>query len=70
MRGLFMSQGKDAATATRQAHAALWGSLQQQASMLSYNDVFLFLAVMFMAMFPLIFLMSRPKKGGAATKAH
>jgi MFS transporter, DHA2 family, multidrug resistance protein len=70
MRGLFMAQGKDSATATRQAHAALWGSVQQQAAMLSYNDVFLFLAIMFVAMFPLIFLMSRPRKAGSATMAH
>ena len=70
MRGLFMAQGKDSATATRQAHAALWGSVQQQAAMLSYNDVFLFLAIMFVAMFPLIFLMSKPKKAESATMAH
>jgi DHA2 family multidrug resistance protein len=70
MRGLFISQGKDPATATRQAHAAIWGSVQQQAAMLSYNDVFMFLAVMFLAMFPLIFLMTKPKRGGAAPMAH
>ena len=28
MRGLFMSQGKDAATATRQAYGAVWGMVQ------------------------------------------
>jgi DHA2 family multidrug resistance protein len=70
MRALFISQGKDPATATRQAHAALWGSVQQQAAMLSYNDVFLFLAIMFLAMFPLIFLMAKPRKGGSPTAAH
>jgi DHA2 family multidrug resistance protein len=70
MRALFISQGKDPATATRQAHAALWGSVQQQAAMLSYNDVFLFLAIMFLAMFPLIFLMAKPRKGGSPTMAH
>jgi MFS transporter, DHA2 family, multidrug resistance protein len=70
MRALFISQGKDPATATRQAHAALWGSVQQQAAMLSYNDVFLFLAIIFLAMFPLIFLMAKPRKGGSPTIAH
>lgn len=65
MRGLFMSQGKDAATATRQAYGAVWGMVQRQAAMLAYNDVFRFLALTFVAMLPLLFLMRKPKKGGA-----
>lgn len=65
MRGLFMSQGKDAATATRQAYGAVWGMVQQQGAMLAYNGVFRFLALTFMAMLPLLFLMRNPKKGGA-----
>ena len=60
LRGLFMSQGQDPANATRHAQAAVWAMVQQQAAMLSYNDVFRFLAVMFLAMFPLIFLMKKP----------
>jgi DHA2 family multidrug resistance protein len=60
-----MSQGKDAATATRQAYGAVWGMVQQQAAMLPYNDVFRFLALTFVAMLPLLFLMRKPKKGGA-----
>jgi DHA2 family multidrug resistance protein len=69
LRGLFMSQGKDAATATRQAYGAVWGMVQQQAAMLAYNDVFRFLALMFVVMLPLIFLMRKAKKGGAVV-AH
>jgi hypothetical protein len=34
--------------------------------MLAYNDVFRFLALMFISPLPLIFLMLKPKKGGAA----
>ena len=60
-----MSQGKDAIAATRQAHGAVWGMVQQQAAMLAYNDVFRFLALMFVAMLPLLFLMRKPKKAGA-----
>jgi hypothetical protein len=33
--------------------------------MLVYNDVFRFLALTFVAMLPLLFLMRKPKKGGA-----
>jgi hypothetical protein len=36
LRGLFMSQGKDAVTATRQAYGTVWGMVQQQAAMLAY----------------------------------
>jgi MFS transporter, DHA2 family, multidrug resistance protein len=70
MRALFMSQGKDAATAGREAYGAVWGMVQQQAAMLAYNDVFRFLALMFIALLPLVFLMRKPKKGGGAAMAH
>jgi DHA2 family multidrug resistance protein len=69
MRALFMSQGKDAATANRQAYGAVWGMVQQQAAMLAYNDTFRFLALMFVVMLPLVFLMRKPKKG-KAVMAH
>jgi len=70
LRALFMSHGKDAATATRQAYAAVWGTVQQQAAMLSYNDTFRLLAGMFLLMLPLLFLMRKPKKGGGAVMVH
>jgi DHA2 family multidrug resistance protein len=69
LSAFFMSQGRDAATATRQAYAAVWGMVQRQAAMLSYDDVFLFLAIMFLVMFPFIFIMKRPK-GGGPVMAH
>ena len=65
LRSLFMSQGKDGATATRQAYGTVWGMVQQQAAMLSYNDAFRLLAAMFLLMLPLLFLMRKAKKGGA-----
>jgi DHA2 family multidrug resistance protein len=69
LRALFMSQGKDVATATRQAYAAVWGMVQQQAAMLSYNDTFRLLAVMFLLMLPLLLLVRKAKKG-KAVMAH
>jgi MFS transporter, DHA2 family, multidrug resistance protein len=69
MRALFMAQGKDAATANRQAYAAVWATVQQQAAMLSYNDTFRFLAGTFLLMLPLVFLMRKAKKG-KAVMAH
>ena len=61
----FMSQGADVATATKRAYDAVWGMLNQQAAMLSYNDVFFILSVIFLMMAPLILLMRKPKSGGA-----
>ena len=61
LRAMFVAQGKDPASATQQAYGAIWGMVQRQAAMLSYNDAFLFLAVLFAVMFPLIFFMHRPR---------
>jgi len=70
LRGYFISQGHDAATATRQAYGAVWGMVQRQASMLSYNDTFFFLAIMFVVMLPLLFLLRKPKPGAGPAMAH
>src|SRR5262245_4773504 len=47
LRQSFLLKGGDMVTAQRQAQGAIWGRLQQQAAMLSYNDVFRFLGGMF-----------------------
>jgi DHA2 family multidrug resistance protein len=65
----FMAQGADVATATRRAYGAIWAILNRQAAMLSYNDVFFILSIVFLMMAPLILLMKRPKRGGAVV-AH
>jgi len=44
--------------------------VQQQAAIMSYNDVFLFLTMLFACMFPLIFLMKSPKRRGGGMPAH
>lgn len=65
-----MSKGTDAASATRQATAALYGMIQQQAAILSYNDVFAILTIIFVLMFPLIFVMKKPKHAGGGMAMH
>ncbi len=65
MKSYFMQQGSNAVTATHQAYEAFWGMLLRQAAMLSYNDTFLLLAYVFVAMLPFVFLLRKPKhKGG------
>jgi MFS transporter, DHA2 family, multidrug resistance protein len=70
LRQSFMLKGADAVTATHQAHGAMWGQLQQQASMLAYNDVFRFLGGLFLVMLPLLFLMKKPRGGKGPPMAH
>jgi DHA2 family multidrug resistance protein len=70
LRQLFISKGADPVTATRQAHGALWGEVQRQAAILSYNDVFRFLGWMFLLLLPLLLLMEKPKGGKGPTVAH
>ena len=70
-RNAFMARGMDMVTATKQAFAALFGMVQQQAAMMAFNDVFFLLAIMFFLCLPLILIMKRPtKQGGGAGMAH
>jgi DHA2 family multidrug resistance protein len=70
LRQTFMSRGADAVTANHEAYGTLWGMVQRQASMLSYNDVFRFLGGMFLVMLPLLFLMKKPQAGKGPAMAH
>jgi DHA2 family multidrug resistance protein len=57
--------GSDAAQAASQAQGMLYGMVQQQAMMRAFVDVFWLLAVVFLAVTPLVFLMKKvePHKG-------
>ncbi|MCC6588223.1 MAG: DHA2 family efflux MFS transporter permease subunit [Bryobacterales bacterium] len=59
----FMARGADAANALEQAYAAIGGIVQRQAAMLSFIHVFQVLAMIFVAVLPLLFLMRRPRRG-------
>jgi MFS transporter, DHA2 family, multidrug resistance protein len=69
LKQAFMARGMDAVTAMKQAMAAVFGMVQQQAAMMAYADTFFLLAVMFAAGLPLIFLMKKPPKGGGGPGA-
>ena len=64
MRSVFEAQGSDPATATNRAYGAIFGQVQQQASMLSFTDVFYLLGVIFLLVIPALFLMRRPSQTG------
>jgi MFS transporter, DHA2 family, multidrug resistance protein len=64
LKGYFSAIGADPVTASHRAYAAVWGMVMQQAAMLSYNDAFRLLGVLFIFMLPMIFLMRKPKGHG------
>jgi MFS transporter, DHA2 family, multidrug resistance protein len=64
LRDFFMSSGSDQATATHRAYAALFGMVQRQSAMLSFNRTYLFMAILFVTVMPAVLLMRRPKSRG------
>jgi DHA2 family multidrug resistance protein len=62
MKRSLEAHGVPAATATKQAYAMLYGMVARQASMLSFIQVFRVLAVVFVLLLPLLFIMRRPPK--------
>ncbi len=71
LHGTFMARGADSYTATRRAYGAAFALVQQQASMLSFVQVFRFLGIVFLVMIPLIFIMKNPKHDtGSISAGH
>lgn len=68
---MFMRQGSPPALAQQQAYGAVYGNVQQQASMLAFLDVFKTLGGLFLCMLPLILLMKPPRhRGGGVGAGH
>ena len=71
IRAGFMAAGADITTATERAYAALFGTVQQQAAMASFVQLFRLLGIIFLLLLPLILLMRRPRAGaGPGAAAH
>jgi DHA2 family multidrug resistance protein len=70
LRGAFMARGSDLATATQQAQAAVFGLVRRHAAMLSFTDVFRLMALFFVALLPLLFLMRTPRAGRRPAALH
>jgi DHA2 family multidrug resistance protein len=65
----FMTAGSDPVTAAQQAYAAVFATVERQAAMTSFVDLFTLLGMIFLLLLPLVLLMRRPK-GPAAAGAH
>ncbi len=70
LRAYFMARGSDPVKATREAYAAMYGIVQQQAALLAYLNEFKFFGVIFLIMLPLIFLMRRPARTDRPAAMH
>jgi DHA2 family multidrug resistance protein len=73
MSGAFTARGFDPASAKQQALTMLDGTVNLQASVMSFADSFYLVAVVFVCMMPLILLLGKVKPGakpGAAADAH
>jgi DHA2 family multidrug resistance protein len=66
----FIAAGADVATATQRAYAALFGMVQQQATMVAFVSLFRLLGVIFLLLLPLVLLMRRPRTRGGPMGAH
>jgi DHA2 family multidrug resistance protein len=67
---MLMANGANSSQAAAQAQGMIYNSLQQQAAMLSFNEVFWVLGALFLAVIPLMFLMKRtgPVRGAVAVE--
>lgn len=65
----FMQKGADYATAHERALAVLGGTVRLHASVMSFGDVFHFVAITFACTLPLLFLLGRGR-GGAPADVH
>ncbi len=66
--GLAHGAGSD--IAMRRSYVAMFGMIERQATILSYTDVFQVLALIFVAMAPLVMIMKRPGAGAKPIAAH
>jgi hypothetical protein len=66
MTSLIQESGVDCVTARQRTYAVLYRMVQQQASLLSYVDVFHIMGILFVVIIPLVILMRRPHRQAAA----
>ncbi len=70
IRQAFIAAGVDPLTAGKQASAAIFGEVQRQAAMLSYDDAFVLMGAMFGAMLLLVPILRRPSHRASPGMGH
>src|SRR5579872_3110407 len=66
---MFLAKGADAAYAAQQAQQFVYDTVQRQASMLAFLEDFRLLALGFLALIPLMFLMKKTRAGRGSTSS-
>jgi DHA2 family multidrug resistance protein len=64
------SAGASLPDAARGANGLIYGTMLRQSSMLAFEDAFYFMAVLFLAVVPLMFLLRKTKPTASAVAAH
>jgi DHA2 family multidrug resistance protein len=70
LRAAMVARGVDAVTATQRAQAMAFGLVTRQATMLAFVGVFRLLAIVFILMLPLLFIMRSPRHRRAPAALH
>jgi len=70
MQNTMVARGSDPSTAAHQAYGAIWGVVERQASMSAFVDTFRAMAVVFLLVLPLLFIMRKPKHHGGSAAMH
>ena len=65
-----MAQGADPHLALERAFAGMWGMVQRHASMAAFVDAFLALALVFLAVLPMLFVLKRPRHHSPGAAMH
>ena len=67
---MLQAQGSSLPDATARAQALLYGTVQRQAGMLAFADVFFLMSILFIAVIPLMFFMKRSAPAAEIPAAH
>ncbi|BCG46882.1 Inner-membrane proton/drug antiporter MSF type of tripartite multidrug efflux system [Citrifermentans bremense] len=62
LKGALMGRGLDAVAAEKGAMTVIYGTVNRQAYMLSYNRIFFIVGLAFLIIIPLLFLLKKPAK--------
>jgi DHA2 family multidrug resistance protein len=61
MTGLYATRGGPGPGAIQQAYGSIYGTMQQQATVLAYRDTIVIMAIIIVAVMPLVLLARNPK---------
>jgi DHA2 family multidrug resistance protein len=70
VRGLLMAHGSSAADATRESVRVLWGLTMRQATVLTFEKLFMLSGMLFLLVMPLLYFLRSPQHEARAAAEH